>query len=165
MGLVWCSFLLGLINSSNYIIIIIIIERGVDEWGWSGVARGGFLFLLSLQDSPQGRQTSSCGNFLAALAIPVTRVSNGCEELNIEVESNVSFCVPILGTRKGTYFSDGPAWRGVAFKKTLTHSFSERMGCSSHKKSESAVLRVHWCDPGLRGWSVGRSSQRYPGWL
>ena len=51
---------------------------------------------------PQGRQTSSCGNFLAALAIPVTGVSNGCEELNIEVESNVSFCVPILGTRKGT---------------------------------------------------------------
>ena len=77
MGMVWCSFKLGLINSTNQIIIIVIIERGVDEWGWSGVARGGFLFLLSLQDSPQGRQTSSCGNFLAALAIPVREAIAG----------------------------------------------------------------------------------------
>ena len=25
--------------------------------------------------------------------------------------------------------------------------------------------QVHWCDPGLRGWSVGRSPPGDPGWL
>ena len=38
--------------------------------------------------------------------------------------------------------------------KKNTHLFIfERISCSSHRKSESAVLWVHWCDPGLRGWS------------
>ena len=47
-----------------------------------------------------------------------------------------------------------------------THLFIlERISCSGHLKSESAVLWVHWCDPGLRGWSVGWSPQNHPGWL
>ena len=77
--------------------------------------------------------------------------------------SNVSFCVPILGTKNGTCLSDGPALRGFQ-KRKLAYSF-ERISCSSHLKSESAVVRVHWCDPGLRGWSVGWSPQNHPGWL
>ena len=77
--------------------------------------------------------------------------------------SNVSFYVPILGSKKGTCLSDGPALRGFQ-KGKLTYSF-ERISCSSHLKSESAVVRVHWCDPGLRGWSVGWSPQNHPGWL
>ena len=77
--------------------------------------------------------------------------------------SNVSFYVPILGSKKGTCLSDRPALRGFQ-KGKLTYSF-ERISCSGHLKSESAVVRVHWCDPGLRGWSVGWSPQNHPGWL
>ena len=36
--------------------------------------------------------------------------------------SNVSLCVPILGTKNGTCLSDGPALRGFQ-KRTLTYSF------------------------------------------
>ena len=77
--------------------------------------------------------------------------------------SNVSFYVQILGSKKGTCLSYGPALRGFQ-KGKLTYSF-ERISCSGHLKSESAVVRVHWCDPGLRGWSVGWSPQNHPGWL
>ena len=55
--------------------------------------------------------------------------------------SNVSFYVPILGSKKGTCLSDGPALRGFQ-KGKLTYSF-ERISCSGHLKSESAVVRVH----------------------
>ena len=55
--------------------------------------------------------------------------------------SNVSFYVPILGSKKGTCLSDGPALRGCQ-KEKLTYSF-ERISCSGHLKSESAVVRVH----------------------
>ena len=69
-----------------------------------------------------------------------------------------SFCVLILGTKNGTCLSDGPALPGFQ-KRTLTYSFFERIDCSGHLKSESAVLWVHRCGPGLRGWSVGWSPQ------
>ena len=55
--------------------------------------------------------------------------------------SNVSFYVPILGSKKGTCLSHGPALRGFQ-KGQLTYSF-ERISCSGHLKSESAVVRVH----------------------
>ena len=55
--------------------------------------------------------------------------------------SNVSFYVPILGSKKGTCLSDGPALRGFQ-KRKLAYSF-ERISCSGHLKSESAVVRVH----------------------
>ena len=71
-----------------------------------------------------------------------------------------SFCVLILGTKNGTCLSDGPALPGFQ-KRTLTYSFFERIDCSGHLKSESAVLWVHWCDPGLRGLSVGWRPQNH----
>ena len=78
--------------------------------------------------------------------------------------SNVSFYVPILGSKKGTCLSDRPALLHGFQKGKLTYSF-ERISCSGHLKSESAVVRVHWCDPGLREWSVGWSPLNHPGWL
>ena len=53
--------------------------------------------------------------------------------------SNVSFCAPILGTKNGTCLSDGPAVHAWLSKNTHLFIF-ERISCSGHRKSESAVL-------------------------
>ena len=47
--------------------------------------------------------------------------------------SNVSFCVPILGTEIGTCLSDGPALRGFQ-QRTLTYSFSEGLAAPVIRK-------------------------------
>ena len=85
--------------------------------------------------------------------------------------SNVSLCTVLLGTRNWTSLSDGPAslWssghqrffscisgdEGICF---FSIGF-QRMDWSLLGSPSESGQWIHWCDLGLRGWSVGWGPQ------
>ena len=66
--------------------------------------------------------------------------------------SNVSFCVPILGTKNGTCLSDGPALCGFQ-KRTLTYSFLRGLAAPVIRKVR--VLCYEFTDVTL-AWEDGQ---------